>query len=559
MKAVVLSTLFTLGLGYEHGLELSTEDESILDMNEFEVRSMKLHVRAGGSVPATLNYGPKMNPVKNQGGCGSCWAFAAADALSARHAVKNNELIDISEKHMLDCTYPDSKDGCQGGNSDTAWRNVARKGVAGQESYHSYNARDDTCPSDSQFDANGFARKVFAGTHKEDPTVHQYFTGKQDMKEELFKYGPCVMYMGADSAFSRMGKGIWRCGSTRINHAITVVGYGRENGENYWMIKNSWGTGWGDNGFGRISMDHCQLGSATGIIFKCPEVRQVKDTLSQFTKIPSRFVHWNRCSQRTHTCPVNTYDGCKRTALDVCDGEDCAAFSILQPVVGGSNNKRYFVTYSDKDCMVSKIYYDRHWEVYVKENTLPCCPENGNGRGEGTCTPGHCWCYPRVDPGLCSTKTCQVWQCCDPSSTCRDECKVTLYEDDQFSGASKAYGLGSVPRVWRNDKVTSIKVEGRSDCKMTAYEHGDYKGWGVTLSRGFYTLTDLRTKGFVDDGMSSMKVWRDGKIARRLEDSKLNELIGFSGHHNETITDGAGPADPPFDALMDMMAEAAEE
>merc|ERR1719336_3699120 len=81
--------------------------------------------------------------------------------------------------------------------------------------------------------------------------------------------------MGVDQAFFDLTTGIWRCNpSVKINHAITVVGWGQENGENYWMIKNSWGTSWGDNGFGRISMDHCTLGSSYGVIMKCPEAKQ---------------------------------------------------------------------------------------------------------------------------------------------------------------------------------------------------------------------------------------------------------------------------------------------
>jgi hypothetical protein len=183
--------------------------------------------------------------------------------------------MNLSEKHMVDCAYPD-RDSCLGGWCEHAWQ-VAQEGVAGKF-YREYNANgEETCPNESEFDALNYKRVSWTGDDENDVIIHQYFSDTPELKEDIFKYGPCVMYMGVDNNFYGLNKdsGVWRCDPTvTINHAITVTGWGEQDGENYWLIKNSWGTGWGDEGFAKVSMDHCEIGSSTGVIFLCPEVRR---------------------------------------------------------------------------------------------------------------------------------------------------------------------------------------------------------------------------------------------------------------------------------------------
>jgi len=277
---------------------------------------MGLHTVAGGPVPATLNWAKrgKMNPVKDQGPCGSCWAFAAADALSSRNAVKNGILWDVSEKHMLDCTYWEGRDGCLGGNPINAWENVGRVGVASNRKYPAYNARDDTCPNNDQFTPTSYNRVVFSGSSGTDAVVHQYFSNTHELKQDINKYGPCVMLMGADAAFmSLRGTGIWSCNPTvGLNHAITVVGWGVDNGHHYWMIKNSWDTGWGDNGYGRVSMRDCAIGSFYGVVFQCPEVRSSTERYALLGQ--PRYVARNE----GNIVQLNGADGQPWMSLDQC-------------------------------------------------------------------------------------------------------------------------------------------------------------------------------------------------------------------------------------------------
>lgn len=125
--------------------------------------------------------------------------------------------------------------------------------------------------------------------------------------------------------------------------------------------------------------------------------------------------------------------------------------------------------------------------------------EIGSGKGVGLNLGSHF---------ECNTKT---W------STNAHTCTVTLYQHDHFGGSSKSYGTGSVPLVWWNDEVSSIKVKGHG-CEATVYEHGNYEGWSVRLSQGHYTLSALRNKGFKNDHMSSMKVFKSRRRTELLAD-----------------------------------------
>jgi len=293
-SALILGSTLVTGQQYWTGFIPSDEDEAMLRRSSGQQRLIgrSMHHVAGGHIPTTLNWAAqgKMNPVKSQGQCGSCWAFAAADALSSRDAVKNGRLHDLSEKHFLDCTYESrsGKDGCNGGHSFDAWINVAREGVAGQNNYRNYNAADEWCPG-RWFDSFGYKRVSHAGSSLTDGTVHKYYNDRTALQQDIAKYGPCVMSIGVSTPnpnkpgetmvhpdFNKLGSNVWQCDKYNVptDHAVTVVGWGIKNGERYWHIKNSWGTGWGDKGYGRISMDRCKMGSNTGLFFSCPEVRK---------------------------------------------------------------------------------------------------------------------------------------------------------------------------------------------------------------------------------------------------------------------------------------------
>jgi len=117
-----------------------------------------------------------------------------------------------------------------------------------------------------------------------------------------------------------------------------------------------------------------------------------------------------------------------------------------------------------------------------------------------------------TDHGCCKS----FWSCGGNRKNCRrykchgsDVCRVTLFQHDHFRGAMKTYGPGTYGGIWRNDDVSSIKVDG-DGCKAVAYEHGNFNGWKVTIPKGHYTLSQLSRMGFRNDAMSSLRIGGSG-------------------------------------------------
>ncbi|XP_045171276.2 procathepsin L-like [Mercenaria mercenaria] len=179
--------------------------------------------------------------VKNQGRCGSCWAFSALGSLEGQHKKKHNSLKDLSEQNLVDCAnYKYGNYGCRGGWMNNAFNYVKKYGVD-SESCYPYVAKDQTCRFKSHCRAakDGGAQNIGKSEHS--------------LQSSLGSVGPIAIAMDVNNRnFWYYHKGIYdysRCNSGRPNHAMLVVGYGKVGYKQYWIIKNSWGTGWGDSGY----------------------------------------------------------------------------------------------------------------------------------------------------------------------------------------------------------------------------------------------------------------------------------------------------------------------
>jgi C1A family cysteine protease len=197
------------------------------------------------AVPASLDWRQKgaVTEVKDQGQCGSCWSFSATGAIEGRWYVATHELINLSEQQLVDCAglrYGNL--GCNGGLMDGAFAYVQDKGQCLLQDY-AYTASDGDCKASQCASAVSVSGCMDVAPQSE-PTLLR-----------ALAQGPVSVAIDASSsAFQRYKSGILdttTCG-TELNHGVLLVGYGTDNGTNYWTVKNSWGTDWGESGYIRM-------------------------------------------------------------------------------------------------------------------------------------------------------------------------------------------------------------------------------------------------------------------------------------------------------------------
>uniref|UniRef100_UPI00398ECF69 procathepsin L-like n=1 Tax=Pristiophorus japonicus TaxID=55135 RepID=UPI00398ECF69 len=189
-----------------------------------------------------------VTPVKNQGQCGSCWAFSAVGALEGQTYKKTGKLISLSEQNLVDCSNSEGNFGCNGGLMEHAFNYVKLNGGIDTENYYPYTASEGTCNYNPKYSAT---------------SCHDYrFSAKGDetaLAEAVATVGPISIAIDAKhSSFQFYRSGVYyepNCNNFVINHGVLTVGYGSENGDNYWIVKNSYGIWWGDHGYIKMAKD----------------------------------------------------------------------------------------------------------------------------------------------------------------------------------------------------------------------------------------------------------------------------------------------------------------
>ena len=184
--------------------------------------------------------------VKNQGSCGSCWAFSAVASLEGRYKVLTGVLRQMSEGQMLDCSYT-YKNGCNGGWMKDGINWLKRHKRLASAADYSYLGFDDDCKSYSSHENSIIGATVDSYTELSN---HKYYVKDSTTINALIS-GPVSITLYVIDSFQSYSSGIYADSTTATlpNHAMTAVAYTPQ----YILIKNSWGTSWGDNGFIKLA------------------------------------------------------------------------------------------------------------------------------------------------------------------------------------------------------------------------------------------------------------------------------------------------------------------
>ncbi|KAK4487627.1 hypothetical protein RD792_005721 [Penstemon davidsonii] len=198
-----------------------------------------------------------VSPVKNQGHCGSCWTFSTTGALEAAYAQAFGKGISLSEQQLVDCAGAFNNYGCNGGLPSQAFEYIKHNGGLDTEAAYPYTGKDGFC----KYSSENVGVQVL-------DSVNITLGAEDELKHAVAFVRPVSVAFEVVNGFRAYKGGVYTsttCGSSPmdVNHAVLAVGYGVENGIPYWLIKNSWGADWGDNGYFKMEMGKNMCGVAT--------------------------------------------------------------------------------------------------------------------------------------------------------------------------------------------------------------------------------------------------------------------------------------------------------
>lgn len=200
------------------------------------------------SAPDAIDWRAKgaVTSVKDQGQCGSCWTFSSTGAIEGAWAIETGKLVDFSEQQLVDCATGSAygSHGCNGGQMEGAFKYVIEHGQCMATSY----------PYTSGVSKTGGACQQCASVAHLSSCSDVKPKDQVSLKAAVARQPVAVAIEADAKIFQSYASGVLTSSScgTNLNHGVLVVGYGVENGQDYWLVKNSWGVTWGDKGYVKI-------------------------------------------------------------------------------------------------------------------------------------------------------------------------------------------------------------------------------------------------------------------------------------------------------------------
>lgn len=271
--------------------------------------------------------------VKDQGSCGSCWAFSTIGNIEGAWYLAGNPLVSLSEEHLVSCDTVDS--GCNGGLMLQAydWLLANNNGNVYTEASYPYKS------------GAGFSPDCDEGDHVIGASINGHVTiegGEDNMAAWLAENGPLAIAVDASAFMSYTGGVLTSCSGQQLNHGVLLVGYNNSAEVPYWVIKNSWGTGWGEQGFIRI-----RKGTNECLV----QEYVVSATVSNSTNPPvptSTIAPGTRVVEQTKCTGYTCNSGCtsKQVQENVCVQNPSGGSTTLQCGL----NQLLKKTYTSSDC-----------------------------------------------------------------------------------------------------------------------------------------------------------------------------------------------------------------
>jgi len=350
-----------------------------------------------------------VSPVKNQRTCGSCVAFASTAAIETCFAKKVRVFGDYSEQQVVDCGYgQNGANGCDGAapHAYLKWADDNKIRLAHESQYPYKNTETNyQCPNNLPFYNQGV---------RINGSYYTYRGDEDTLKKMVYEHGAVVATVKAKGPFGRYGGGIFSgCPeSSSTDHAITIVGYGTENGTPYWLIKNSWGTGWGEKGFIRMKrgVKMCGIGRAIAVT-KCETVAGPTNP-PLTTAIP--------CVDKWSNCPALAEKYCYQEKY----GQGCRKACGLCPGMTPASSYTCWDKYSNCAQLCNTSYRD------VCKKSCNLCGSNNS-----VTTPS-----PSVTTPSPSVTTTTVPTCRDRYNSCQTLAKTSCYRADVRAGCPRACG-----------------------------------------------------------------------------------------------------------------------